>query len=116
MKHEILITRLEKSLFQSSPTLQIDQIVKQAMDLTGYTREEIVGPSRSSNLVRVRHAIMHEAHNQGFSLTEIGRAMGGRDHTTVLNAIRKTNDRLKINHAPKYARTVAKDQKTQHGT
>ena len=109
-------TQFEIALLKGSPTLQIGKIVKRAMDITGYTRDEIIGPDRSRDLVRVRHAIMHEAHNLGFSLTEIGRAIGGRDHTTVLNAIRKTNDRLKKINASKYAHPVAKDQKPSKDT
>jgi chromosomal replication initiator protein len=59
---------------------------------------DLVGQSRRSALVRPRHIAMwiaRRATNQ--SLPQIGRAFGGRDHTTVLHAVRRI-ERLREKH------------------
>jgi chromosomal replication initiation ATPase DnaA len=53
----------------------------------GIRLEQILGSSRERRLVKARWAAMWRAHQAGFSPTEIGRAFGGRDHTTVLSAL-----------------------------
>ncbi len=50
----------------------------------------LIGPSRSRVLVRPRHMAMALARElTDFSLPDIGKHFGGRDHTTVLNACKK---------------------------
>ena len=56
----------------------------------GLTYDDIVGPCRNKPVVRARHAAMYLAYRDlGKSTTQIGKAFGNRDHTTVLHAIRK---------------------------
>ena len=51
---------------------------------------EITGPGRSSQLIRARVMAAHQMRQRTLhSLTEIGRALGGRDHSTVGSAILK---------------------------
>ena len=50
----------------------------------------LVGPSRRQPLVRARQTAMYLCRElTDLSLPKIGRAFGGRDHTTVLHACRK---------------------------
>ena len=54
------------------------------------TRHEIAGRSRTSRLTRPRHIAMYlMREDTNHSLPAIGAELGGRDHTTVLHAIRK---------------------------
>ncbi len=54
------------------------------------TMGEIDSPQHDARLVRPRHIAMYLAHRLSLkSLPEIGRAFGGRDHTTILNAKKK---------------------------
>lgn len=54
------------------------------------TQEELFSDDRSKRVVRPRQMAMYLAFMlSGRSLPEIGRRIGGRDHTTVLHACRK---------------------------
>lgn len=52
---------------------------------------EIISPRRYKNLVAERQVLMWlTKKHTGLSLPQIGRLFGGRDHSTVLHAVRKT--------------------------
>lgn len=56
----------------------------------GVTRDEIISQRRPARVVRPRQVAMYLSREMTLhSLPSIGRAFGGRDHTTVLHAIRK---------------------------
>jgi chromosomal replication initiator protein len=57
----------------------------------GVTWEDLKGKHRTSNIVYPRQLCMYEIHRQrkDLSYPAIGRLFGGRDHTTVLHAVRK---------------------------
>lgn len=59
----------------------------------GLTRADLTGPSRLRTIVRVRMLAMAVLARRfpDMSLKQIGRHFGGRDHTTVLHALRKMN-------------------------
>ncbi len=56
----------------------------------GISTAELIGPSRTALPVRARHvAILLTRERTELSLPEIGQRFGGRDHSTVLNSIRR---------------------------
>ena len=57
----------------------------------GFSYTEVIGPHRQYDIVRVRQLIMWEVKQlwPETSFPEMGRMFGGRDHTTVLSALRK---------------------------
>ncbi len=56
----------------------------------GLELSDITGPRRSAHIVRPRQVAMYLAKTlTAHSLPEIGRRFGGKDHTTVLHAVRK---------------------------
>jgi chromosomal replication initiator protein len=59
------------------------------------TRDELLSTGRSARLVWPRHIAMYLA-RETTSLTfpDIGRRFGGRNHTTVMHAVRRTAERL----------------------
>jgi chromosomal replication initiation ATPase DnaA len=60
----------------------------------GLTPEDIVGPGRSRRVAHARAVAMYLARTlTAGSLEAIGRAFGGRDHTTVLHGVRMTQAR-----------------------
>lgn len=57
---------------------------------TGYTVDEILGDGRTSGVVAARyHLIVTLWRATGMSTTEVGSAVGGRDHSTIIYALRK---------------------------
>ena len=55
----------------------------------GYTVADILGPSRRKKLVAVRRLCILMLREKGYSTTEIGRVLGGRDHSTIVHALNK---------------------------
>ena len=66
------------------------QIIRQVADKHGIEVEHMIGPRRTRPLVNARIEAYCRLYNEcpQMSLPAIGRAVGGRDHTTVLHAIR----------------------------
>jgi hypothetical protein len=54
----------------------------------------IIGPGRRYAIVEIRHLLMWEIYEKfDLSLPQIGRLFGGRDHTSILYAVRKVEAR-----------------------
>ncbi len=61
----------------------------------GISREELLSSARTRRIAAARQVAMYLARElSGESLPAIGREFGGRDHTTVLHAWRRTSARL----------------------
>nr|WP_136250694.1 chromosomal replication initiator protein DnaA [Ningiella ruwaisensis] len=77
----------------------IDNIIKTVADYYKIKVSDILSKKRTRSLARPRQiamALSKELTNQ--SLPEIGNAFGGKDHTTVLHAVRKVNELRAENH------------------
>ena len=78
------------SLHDSKATITIDDIVKLISNYFEIKIQDIKGKSRSKNILIARQVGMYLLKNHlDKSLVEIGQIFGGRDHTTVMNAVRK---------------------------
>lgn len=66
----------------------IDAIAQQY----GYTVEDMLGKSRLKRVVAVRRLCILMLREKGYSTTEIGRVLGGRDHSTIVHALNKPVD------------------------
>lgn len=70
--------------------VKIEEIQKLVATHYNVTRADILSSRRTANVVRPRQIAMYLAKVLTLrSLPEIGRRFGGRDHTTVLHAVRK---------------------------
>jgi chromosomal replication initiator protein len=70
----------------------IQQLVASYFELPIST---LVGPSRAATPVRARQLAIYLCRElTEFSLSQIGREFNGRDHTTILNAVRRVDERL----------------------
>lgn len=67
----------------------VAEYVAQAALIYGVSTEQILGARGSYTVSRARHWVMYHARRWGrCSLPEIGRRLGGRDHSTVVYGIR----------------------------
>jgi chromosomal replication initiator protein len=75
--------------------VKIDDILRVVMKHFGVNRGDLLSSRRNRSIVRPRQIGMWLAKSlTARSLPEIGRRFGGRDHTTVLHAIRKIDSLL----------------------
>lgn len=73
-----------------SPKLSAQTVIEEAASFFGLSVDEVVGKNRVKQLVTARHAAMYIlSKDLGLSLVEVGRLLGGRDHTTVMHALKK---------------------------
>lgn len=72
----------------------MDKIIEVVEQLTGITRDEMLSRSRKHDLVEARSVFAYAASSVGFSASAIGRYLL-RDHTTVLNLIKRAKDNKK---------------------
>ena len=69
--------------------LNSESIINQVSDVFGVTHQDIVGKSRRMEIVQARQVAMYLCRNLlDASLSSIGISFGGRDHTTVIHAIK----------------------------
>lgn len=66
-----------------------DAITHAVAQRVGMSMEELRGPGRSRRLVHVRRLVARVLRVRGATLKEVGGVLGGRDHTTVMNLMRK---------------------------
>lgn len=85
-----LIARAEEK-YGKTPRSSAIQIMHDVAAAHGFTYADIIGKSRKVKLVAARvDAIKRvKASDPKKSLPELGRLFGGRDHTTILHALRK---------------------------
>jgi len=78
----------------SQPT-SVEEIQQRVAERYGISRAELVGSSRAATPLRARQvAIFLTRDLTDLSLPQIGRLYGGRDHTTVLNSLRRVEASL----------------------
>lgn len=80
------------------PAPRVDEIQRVVCAAYRVQMVDMTSARRTANLVRPRQVAMYLAKTMtGKSLPEIGRRFGGRDHTTVLWAIRKIAGKVEVN-------------------
>jgi chromosomal replication initiator protein len=75
---------------QEPKRVKIEDIQRVVARQYNVSRSDLLSSRRTANVVRPRQVAMYLAKTMTLrSLPEIGRRFGGRDHTTVLHAVRK---------------------------
>tara|TARA_B110001454_G_C12517020_1_gene349354 strand:- start:296 stop:664 length:369 start_codon:yes stop_codon:yes gene_type:complete len=78
--------------------LTVEDVVRRVSELSNVSEKEIVGKSRKMEIAEARQVSMYLCRNiMGTSLNNIGVYFGGRDHTTVMHAV-KTIDEKRVNN------------------
>jgi chromosomal replication initiator protein len=82
----------------------------------GLSPEELLSPSRAARVAWPRQVAMYLARElTAESLPAIGRHFGGRDHTTVLHALRRTQERILADAASREAVGNLRERLEQSG-
>jgi chromosomal replication initiator protein len=90
-----LVAAVVPATSRPSADLSVEQIQQRVAGAFGISRAELVGSSRAATPLRARQvAIFLTREATDLSLPQIGRLYGGRDHSTVLNALRRVEARL----------------------
>lgn len=94
--------RLAQRALQSSTSnrqreIRIEEILDAVLEHYGVRLEDVRSQKRSQSIVLPRQVAMYLARKlTAMSLEEIGAHFGGRDHSTVIYAIQKIGDRLRV--------------------
>jgi chromosomal replication initiator protein len=87
-----------------APVRSIAEIKAAACEQFGISPDELVSPARTARVAWPRQVAMYLARElTQESLPAIGRQFGGRDHTTVLHAWRRTEKRMSTNSSSRTA-------------
>lgn len=74
---------------KATPKRTIHSLLMEICGTFGITQEEIVGPSKKKSVTLARKIFAARATLEaGASLSEIGKALGGRDHTVIMYYLR----------------------------
>ncbi|HTT94735.1 MAG TPA: chromosomal replication initiator protein DnaA [Solirubrobacterales bacterium] len=80
---------------RSAQATSVEEIQQQVAERFGISRAELVGSSRAATPLRARQVAIYLTRElTELSLPQIGRLYGGRDHTTVLNSLRRVEASL----------------------
>ena len=75
--------------------IRISEIIEVVSRVTNLTEAQITGPCRMRDFVDARTIVANLGHTQaGRSSAMIGRSLGNRDHTTVLNYLHRHPRRM----------------------
>jgi chromosomal replication initiator protein len=69
--------------------LIIDKVIDAVANEYVTTREQITSSSRLLVVAQARHLVAYVLSRSGLSLREIGETLGGRDHSTIINSLRR---------------------------
>ena len=87
---------LKDIVASSNRSVDTADIVSAACKYFSISKEDIFGKGRKKELMRPRQIVIYLIREQtSKSLPEIGKIMGGKDHTTILHSQRKISDDLK---------------------
>ena len=83
---------------QIMSSLSVEDVVRRVSDIFHIPEKTIVGKSRKMEIVEARQVAMYLCRSLiGDSLSNIGVCFGGRDHTTVIHAMRSIEKKKKNN-------------------
>ena len=75
-------------------------VIQTTAELFGITRDDLVGPSRARHIVEARQAAAYALRQRfpSMSLCQIGQLVGRKDHTTILHALQRAEQRAVANY------------------
>ena len=84
------VQEILREFVRESPTPTPEQVLRMTARVFRVKARHLTGKRRYAEIVRARHAAAYVLHIlMGFTLDETGQILGKRDHTTILNSVRK---------------------------
>ncbi|GAB5494062.1 MAG: chromosomal replication initiator protein DnaA [Phototrophicaceae bacterium] len=100
---------------QKRERVTLEKIIEVTAEKFGFHSEELVGKRRTARINKARQIAMYICRElTESSLPEIGRAFGGRSHTTVLHGINKIEEELEFDRI--LEQRILKVRKTLSGS
>jgi chromosomal replication initiator protein len=97
-------------------SISLDQIIRLVAEYYGVEVPALRGQSRSKELVRARHIAMYLAREEtGASLPQIGTAMSGRDHTTIMYGVNKITEEIEQDDSLRREMIVIRERLYRNG-
>lgn len=88
--------KLTNPSFESNKKIGIDLIQQIVAEYFGIKVQDLSSRKRPENIANARQIAMHITRNlTEYSLVQIGQYFGGKDHTTVMHAIKKVDQLIK---------------------
>lgn len=78
--------RVEELLAGNSKRLPLDELKAIVASRFGFSARYMLGPSRVQDAVRARSIVAEVLYRRGVSYPRIGTLLGGRDHSSMINA------------------------------
>ncbi len=104
LAEEVLATLYPTSAAPGHPNHSVTDIQRVTCELFDVSREELLSSTRTARIAWPRQLAMYLTRElTGESLPAIGRQFGGRDHTTVMHACRRTSARIASDDASREA-------------
>ena len=83
---------------RSPARASIASIIRKTASEHGLSASQITGRNRTARVAKARHEAVLRVHETGrYTFSQIGREFGGRDHTTMLNSIKRGRE-LRARH------------------
>ncbi len=84
--------------------ITIDEIIRETADYFNVTDYDIKGKSRNKNIILARHISIYLASKlTSYSLSEIGKFLNGKDHTTIMHSVDRIKSLLETDESVKTA-------------
>ena len=108
---DVVIERAGKTI---TGDLTVEDVVRRVSEVSNVPEKDIVGKSRKMEIAEARQISMYLCRNIiGTSLNNIGVYFGGRDHTTVMHAVKTIDQKQeKIERVGKMVHTLKQEMST----
>ncbi|MFT3864803.1 MAG: chromosomal replication initiator protein DnaA [Solirubrobacterales bacterium] len=95
LSSELIAEVIPTNKARGAQATSVEEIQQQVAERFGISRAELIGTSRAATPLRARQVAIYLTRElTDLSLPQIGRLYGGRDHTTVLNSLRRVEASL----------------------
>lgn len=102
---------LSSMILEKRQVLTPDIVIREVHNYFKLPIEDLLGPKRTKELVSARHIIIYLLrHLCNLSYPEIGRKMGGKDHSTIMHGCKKIETNISTDIQVKNDLTILKDR------